>query len=165
MELFDDEVKAGVFSPKMPNCCFTVSTEDKQERDDGKFRLIVNRATVSSATTLDVRSFGCAAIWLGDHNVTCGAKADMQKMMFMTLQNKILSFFERGQINEIIVILSKYFGENTYSLKDMFKDDQRYILDYIVTDGLKKAKELYDIIYHDNSGNATVHEGNPYSFA
>ena len=33
----------------------------------------------------------------------------------------------------------------------MFKDDQRLILDFIVADRLKKAKELFGIIYHDNS--------------
>ena len=45
----------------------------------------------------------------------------------------------------------RYFGKNNYSLKDLFKDDQRFVLDYIVADGLKKAKDLYDIVYHDNS--------------
>ena len=47
--------------------------------------------------------------------------------------------------------MSKYFGQNIYSLKDMFKDDQQYILNDILAGRLKKAKELYEIIYHDNS--------------
>ena len=67
------------------------------------------------------------------------------------MRNELVGSFEKGQINEIIVVLSKYFGQNNYSLKDLFKDDQQYILNYIVADGLKKAKELYDIVYHDNS--------------
>jgi hypothetical protein len=67
------------------------------------------------------------------------------------MRNKLVECFDKGQINEIIVGLSKYFGQNNYSLKDLFKDDQRYILWYIVADGLKKAKELYEIVYHDNS--------------
>ena len=76
---------------------------------------------------------------------------DMQKKAFTSMRNKLGRCFEKGQINEIIVWLSKYFGQNNYSLKDLFRDDQRYVLDYIVADGLKKAKDLYDIIYHDNS--------------
>jgi hypothetical protein len=119
--------------------------------DDGKFRFIVNRAKIFSATTLDEETFSCAAIWLGDHNVTCGARSDMNKKSFIAMRNRLVECFDKGQINEIIVGLSKYFGHNYYSLKDLFKDDQRYILDYIVTDGLKKAKDLFDIIYHDNS--------------
>ncbi len=150
IELFAGNVKSDVPSPKMRSC-FTVTAEEVEGRDDGKFRLIVNRSTVSSLTTLDEETFGCAAIWLGDHNVSCGAKRNMQTRMFNVMREEALACFEKGQINEIIVILAKYFGKNNYSLKDMFKDDQRYILDYIVAGGLKKAKDLYDIIYHDNS--------------
>jgi hypothetical protein len=75
----------------------------------------------------------------------------MQTELFETMRKSALDAFRKGQINEIIVILSKYFGTNIYSLKDLFKDDQRRILDYVVVGGLKKAKELYGIIYHDNS--------------
>lgn len=151
MELFTDNIKSGVLTPKMPNCCFKITAQDIEKRDDGKFRLIVNSSTVYSATTLDEASFGCAAIWLGDHNVSCGARCDMKKKAFTSMRDQVLACFERGQINEIIVLLSKFFGQYNYSLKDLFKDDQRYILNYIVADGLKKAKDLYDIIYHDNS--------------
>jgi len=59
------------------------------------------------------------------------------------MRDSLLASFEKGQINEIIVSLTKHFGQYTYSLKDLFKDDQRYILDYITADGLKKAKELF----------------------
>jgi hypothetical protein len=151
MQLFTENVPAGILTRKMPNCCFTVAVESVEKRDDGKFRLVINRSTVSSTTTLDRESFGCAAIWLGDHNVSCGAKLNMPMRSFHSMQSHLLGYFEKGQINEIIVLLSRYFGENNYSLKDMFKDDQLYILDYIVADGIKKAKELYDIVYHDNS--------------
>ncbi len=151
MQLFADHMKSLVLTPKAPNCCFEINTEDIEKRDDGKFRVIVNRSTVSSATTFDQETFGSAAIWLGDHNVTCGAKANMQKHTFTSMRDQVFDSFERGQINEIIVILSKYFGQHNYTLKDMFKDDQRNILNYIVADRMKKAKELYEIVYHENS--------------
>ena len=151
MQLFTENVKNHALTQRMPNCGFNVTVENIEKRDDGKFRLIVNRSSVYSTTTLDQETFGCAAIWLGDHNVSCGAKVNMPLKAFLGMRNRVLASFEKGEINEIIVLLSKYFGQNTYSLKDMFKDDQRYVLEYIVADGLKKAKDLYDIIYHDNS--------------
>jgi hypothetical protein len=136
---------------QLPNCSFRTTPELQEKYDDGKFRLIVNRAAIYSSTTLDEATFSCAAIWLGDHNVTCGARSDMHKKAFISMRDNLVACFNKGQINEIIVWLSKYFGQNNYSLKDLFRDDQRYVLDYIVADGQKKAKDLYDIIYHDNS--------------
>ncbi len=150
-ELFASNIQSAPTTPNMPNCCFKTIPEIVEKWDDGKFRFIVNRSTIASSITLDEQMFSCAAIWLGDHNVTCGARPDMKKKAFNSMRNKLVGCFEKGQINEIIVGMSKYFGQNNYSLKDLFKDDQRYVLEYIVADGLKKAKDLYDIVYHDNS--------------
>ncbi|MDR1993480.1 MAG: DUF3536 domain-containing protein [Nitrososphaerota archaeon] len=148
-ELFTETIVASGIS-KMADSCFSIQMENVTTRDDGKFRLNLNRSTVFSSTTLDEQTFDCAAIWLGDHNVTCGVQSGLSTKQFFSLSEQLIEFFEKGQINEIIVALSKEFGQN-YSLKDLFRDDQRRILDYIVASGSKKAKELNDIIYHDNS--------------
>ena len=149
-ELFAGNIEPASTASKIHDSCFSIKMENIEKRDDGKFRIIFNRSTVFSTTTLDEQTFSCAALWLGDHNVLCGAQPNMSKKQFLSLSAKLIGSFEKGQINEIIVDLSKYFGQN-YSLNDLFKDDQHYILEYIVEGGLKKAKELNDIIYHDNS--------------
>ncbi|XHH08150.1 MAG: DUF3536 domain-containing protein [Candidatus Bathyarchaeia archaeon] len=149
--LFSPDINAKMLTPQMPNCYFKVTQQNIERRDDGKFRLIANHTTVYSGITLDEQTLGCAAIWLGDHNVSCGAMPNMQQENFETMKKEILESFEKGQINEIIISLSKYFGENNYSLKDMFKDDQHCILDFIVEGSLKKAKDLFEIVYKDNS--------------
>lgn len=149
--LFAQNLNSKKMTPQMPNCYFRVTQKDIEKRDDGKFRLLLSHSTVFSSLTLDEQTFACAAIWLGDHNVSCGAMRDMPDEAFNAMKNDLLASFEKGQINEIIVILSKNFGKNTYSLKDMFKDDQRYILDFILQNNLKKARELYNIIFRENS--------------
>ena len=131
--------------------CFKITPESIERWDDGKFRFILNRSKIFSLITLDEQLFSCAAIWLGDHNVTCGVKVDLTEEAFQTMRQTLVAHFDKGQINEIIVGLSKYFGPNIYSLKNLFRDDQCLILDYIVADGQKKARELYEIVYHDNS--------------
>lgn len=151
LELFSGGIKTGLLAPKMPNCYLTVAMNNAEKRDDGKFRLIVNHATVSSAITLDEESFSCAALWLGDHNVSCGTKQNMQDNAFYKMRDEALANFEKGQINEIMVTLSKTFRKKIYSLKDLFRDDQLRVLEHIVAGGIKKAKELYNIVYRDNS--------------
>ena len=66
-------------------------------------------------------------------------------------RNEFLESFNKGEINEIILLIQKTFGNNTYSLKDVLKDDQVRILNSIVQDAVKKATELNEIIYKDNS--------------
>ena len=94
--------------------------------------------------------FACAAIWLGDHNVSCGVKPEADEDLYTATKNELLESFGKGEINEAILLMPKYFGANNYSLKDVFKDDQKHILDFILQDAVKKATELNEIIYRDN---------------
>ncbi len=150
LQLFSNGKAENTTNVQQYGCCFTITNQELEKHEAGKFRLAVNRCIVQSAITLDEESFVCAAIWLGDHNVSCGVKADADKVLFDTIKNGLLENFSKGEVNETILSLPKHFGNNNYSLKDVFKDDRMRILNIIVQDAAKKAEELNEIIYRDN---------------
>jgi len=151
LTLFSGQQAAAVSTAQKDSCCFKVTDEELERREAGKFRLTVSRSKIQSEITLDEETFGCAAVWLGDHNVSCGVKRNMPEEIYRSMLKEMIESFEKGQINETIQLLPKHFEESNYSLKDMFKDDQRRILDVILEGAVKKAIELYEIIYKDNS--------------
>ncbi len=132
-------------------CCFTLTNKELEKRDAGKFRLVISHSIVHSQITLDEESFVCFAIWLGDHNVSCGVKPNVDESLFKNIKEEILASFNKGEINETILLMPKYFEKNTYSLKDVFRDDQIRILRSIVREAVEKATDLNEIIYRDNS--------------
>ncbi len=132
-------------------CCFEITDQELERFENGKFRLVVSLSKVRSSITLDEQVVGCAAIWLGDHNVSCGVKSGMDEQAFKAMRDDVRKSFEKGEINETILLLPKHFGESNYSLKDMFEDDQIQILEFIFRDSVKKATELYEIIFKDNA--------------
>ncbi len=132
-------------------CCFKITNHALERHEAGKFLLVLSHFTVQSAITLDEARFACAGVWLGDHNVSCGVKADADEPTFQAISKDLLDSFGKGQINEVILLMPKHFGENNYSLKDVFEDDQIRILNLILQEALKKATDLNEIIYHDNS--------------
>jgi hypothetical protein len=77
-------------------------------------------------------------------------KIDADEAFYKTMKDELTEKFSKGEINEAILQLPKYFGDNNYSLKDVFRDDQIKILDIIVQDAVKKATELNKIIFRDN---------------
>ncbi len=151
IHLFLDEKTEFPLNTQRYGCCFTITNIEVERSDAGKFRLVISRLKVQSQITLDEAMYACVAIWLGDHNVSCGVKLDTDKALFETIKNEILASFNRGEINETILLMPKYFENNTYSLKDVFKDDQIRILNSIVQEAVKKATELNEIVYRDNS--------------
>jgi hypothetical protein len=74
----------------------------------------------------------------GDHNVSCGVKqVTDEELLKISRMNS--GSFNKGEINEIIMLMPKYFEKNTYSLKDVFRDDQMRILASIVQNAVEKA--------------------------
>jgi alpha-amylase/alpha-mannosidase (GH57 family) len=150
LRLFSNEKTDAPITIKQYGCCFTLTDKELERREAGKFRLVTSYSNVRSAITLDEAMLACVAIWLGDHNVSCGVKIDADEAFYKTVKDELSEKFSKGEINEAILELPKYFGDNNYSLKDVFRDDQIKILDIIVQDAVKKATELNEIIYQDN---------------
>lgn len=150
ISLFADRMMRPDSPHTFNTCCFKASVEGSETNEAGKFRLIIGRSKISSQITLDEALISYAALWLGDHNVSCGIMRDMKEESYEAMHSEIMDSFKKGQINESIVLMSKHFGGGAYSLKDLMKDDQRDILDFILADSLKKSLELYEVIFKDN---------------
>jgi len=150
LQLFSNEQTVAPTNVQRYGCCFTITNKELERRDAGKFRLVICHSVVQSHITLDEATLACVAIWLGDHNVSCGVRLDTDETLFKTIKNEILQSFSKGEINKTILHMPKYFGNNTYSLKDVFRDDQLLILTFVIQEAVKKAIELNEIIYRDN---------------
>jgi hypothetical protein len=150
LRVFSSEKTDPPIKIKQYGCCFTLTDRELERREVAKFRLVMSYSNVRSAITLDETMLACAVICLGDHNVSCGVKIDADEAFYKTMKDEIAEKFCKGEINEAILQLPKYFGDSNYSLKDVFRDDQKTILNIIVQDGVKKATELNEIIYRDN---------------
>jgi alpha-amylase/alpha-mannosidase (GH57 family) len=112
---------------------FTCQREDRQEFTAGKYRLLVGRARVTFEITRnsDVLSFG--VLHLGDHNINCGVRIYQGPDAYQQLTQEMRDSFERADFPEIIRLMDRNFGESFYSLKNLFRDEQRKVLDQILT--------------------------------
>ena len=150
LQLFSKEIPMTSSNVQQYGCCFKITNEEFERRDAGKFRLVTSYSNILSSITLDEATFACAAVWLGDHNVSCGVRLETDKSLFKATTKDISEMFDKGEINETILLMPKHFGNNNYSLKDVFRDDQKRLLDFLVQDAVRKATELNEIIYRDN---------------
>jgi alpha-amylase/alpha-mannosidase (GH57 family) len=112
---------------------FTCQREDRQEFIAGKARLLVGRAKVTFEITRnsDVLSFG--VLHLGDHNINCGVRIYQGPEAYQQLVQEMRESFERADFSEIIRLMDRNFGESSYSLKNLFRDEQRKVLNQILT--------------------------------
>jgi len=59
--------------------------------------------------------------------------------------------FNRADFHEVIRILDRHFGESNYSLRSIFHDDQRKILDIILKAAVSDAETVYRQIYETHA--------------
>jgi hypothetical protein len=68
----------------------------------------------------------------GDHNVSGGVRYFQGEAAYQELLAEISAAFQRADFPEVIRLMDRHFGEAHYSLKSLFRDEQRKILQQIL---------------------------------
>ncbi|MBI1821218.1 MAG: DUF3536 domain-containing protein [Nitrospirae bacterium] len=136
-----------------PDCvkiyCYTIYNEGHERLTTGKLKLVIGKSRVASDITWDESLLSFAVLHLGDHNIKGGACPFQGEEIFSTLQEEIRPAFEKGDVPEVIRLLDKHFGEHSFSVSDLFKDEQRQVLKQILKLTYKEIAAAYGQI-HEN---------------
>jgi alpha-amylase/alpha-mannosidase (GH57 family) len=111
---------------------FTCTRDDQQVLEAGRSRLVMGRALIRFEITRnsDVLSYG--VLHLGDHNLNCGVRIYQGPEAYAQLVQEMSEAFSRADFAQIIRLMDRHFGESSYSLKSLFRDQQRKILNQIL---------------------------------
>jgi alpha-amylase/alpha-mannosidase (GH57 family) len=127
--------------------CYHIELEDYQTFVAGKPKLALGRARVTSTVTResDILSFG--VLHFGDHNVNAGVRTYQSQEVYQTMFQELSQTFSSADFPEVIRLLDKHFGASTYSIKDLFRDEQRKVLDSILQSALSEIEAAYYQVY------------------
>lgn len=130
--------------------CYQVDREDFAIEAEGKKRLATGTARFSSNITRETDVFSFAALHLGDPNLLGGvrtadaATSDAEK-------SKLRELFSRSDTASIIRELDEGFNKQTFSLRSLFKDEQRKITKQILDESITSTTAAYRSIYQTNA--------------
>jgi hypothetical protein len=127
--------------------CYLAEREDYRSFEAGKARMALGRARLTSGVTLasSVQSFG--VLHFGDHNLNGGVREFRGAREFEALVKEAVAAFDRADLPEVIRIMDRHFGPSSYSLKSLFRDEQRRILGLILDATLDEADAMYRRLY------------------
>jgi len=125
--------------------CYEVDRERFAVDAEGKIRLANGRARFRSTITDETSALDFSVLHLGDHNVTAGIRpADASSG---DDQKKIVEAFEKADTAEVIRLLDQVYGKKTFSLRQLFRDEQRKITSLILNESLNSAAALYRTVF------------------
>jgi len=130
--------------------CYSASRQDYLNAEVGRAKLAVGRVAIASNITGETAAFHFGAMHFGDHNLACGIGNIPAEEDFRHLQQEIFAMFEKADFPEVLRVQDEYFGSSQYSLKTLFRDRQRQILDLILATARDDALLVYRHLYENN---------------
>jgi alpha-amylase/alpha-mannosidase (GH57 family) len=131
--------------------CYDVQREDYALEVEGKHRMAVGHATFSSEITRELSELGFAVLHLGDHNIAGGVGHFDRAEDYDQLKSTLVDSFGKADTTQALQIISEKFPNNTFSLRTLFRDEQRKIVDLILKDSLATAEAAYRSVYENQA--------------
>jgi alpha-amylase/alpha-mannosidase (GH57 family) len=127
---------------------YEVDGKDYRLKRSGKMRLAFGKARFTSRIVQESETLMFGAVHFGDHNLHGGVSVYTSDEAYRDLVKSIRDAFTRSDVPDTIHLIDQGFGGHTYSLRNLFRDEQRKLLNEILKPamwGIESAyRQLYD---------------------
>ncbi len=127
--------------------CYTVEQRRHRVMEAGHAKLALGVARVTSTITLESAELRYGVLHLGDQNLIGGVRTEDGAASYADLLHTISPAFERADLAGVIQALTSHFGRLDYSLKSVFYDEQRAIVQSILAPALEETAAAYQRLY------------------
>ncbi|OGU13230.1 MAG: glycoside hydrolase [Geobacteraceae bacterium GWC2_53_11] len=133
----------GIFS-------YTASREDYLTLRSGQMRLAVGRILVKSSITRYSDRISFCTLYFGGHSLNCGVRSFLGEEAYLAMKQEVTAAFKENDFAAIIRLMDTHFGTHRYSIKDLFRDEQRLILHLIIAGTLQDFEDTYITLYENS---------------
>jgi alpha-amylase/alpha-mannosidase (GH57 family) len=127
---------------------YTTSNEFFIRKEAGEQKLALGITKVKSNVTRSEKRFTFAAVYMGKHNIIGNISLDMEAEAFASMQMRILNAFDEGRLGDVIGLMQTYFGQERYTLWQLFKDEKRKVLEMITHQSMQELEESLRRVYN-----------------
>jgi alpha-amylase/alpha-mannosidase (GH57 family) len=131
--------------------CYQVERKDYRLLPAGRKRLALGRAKITSGITRESADVTFGVLHFGDHNVSGGIRAYQGEEAYASMAAEMSEIFAGADFPEIIRAVDRHFDVGVYSLKLLFRDEQRRILDMILAATMADIDAVYRQLYMQNA--------------
>jgi hypothetical protein len=131
--------------------CYQADREDYKSTTSGKMRLAIGWSRFTSEITRESSTLSFGVLYLGDHSVNGGVRAFSDENTYQGLLQSLTGAFSQADTPEVIRLMDENFGKQIYSLKSLFRDEQRKIVNLVLEEALEEASVAQRTIYENHA--------------
>ena len=132
--------------------CYTVKRHSYQKVQKGSSNFLVGHIEIRSKVTLQRADLMFALMQYAGGDFHCAIKEFSNEAEFNELQATLIKAFALNPITEIIRTLDEKFGKEYFTLKDIFIEERKKILQILLKDQLEKFGNTYKEMYDQGKG-------------
>jgi alpha-amylase/alpha-mannosidase (GH57 family) len=134
------------YEPRTRIFSFTVEDESRNLFTSGKTRLAIGRTKLISEITSESDVLSYVFLYMGEHNLTGGVRRFESLEAYDTMATEIKAAYDTADLPETIRVIDRHFGQSAFSLTSLFKDEQRRILDEILSSTREDLENRFRLI-------------------
>lgn len=127
--------------------CYKIKKHSYKSVQKGTARLIIGHIEIQSQITMQKSNVMFALVQYSGGDFHCTIKEFSDDSEYTNTQKELFRIFILNPLTEIIRALDEYFGREYFTLKDIFIEERRKILQVMLKDKMNKFAEAYQEMY------------------
>ncbi|VXD24422.1 conserved hypothetical protein [Planktothrix serta PCC 8927] len=132
--------------------CYNAQQLDYQIQRMGSLSLAVGEVLLISEITREQTHFVFAVLHLGGWDFHCCLQPFSGRQAYFDLKHRLFEALQEASAAHLILRLVQNFGDNAFSLRDLFPEERQRIMGLLCQETLTRLDQLYTQVYRDNYG-------------
>lgn len=129
--------------------CYKIRKQSYKKVQRGTSKLVVGHIEIESKITLQTSNLMFALVQYSNGDFHCAIKEFSDESEYLNIQKELFRIFVLSPLTEIIRALDEYFGREYFTLKDIFIEERRKILQVMLKGKMQKFGQMYQEIYSE----------------
>lgn len=127
--------------------CYKIKKHSYKQVQKGTSKFTIGHIEVQSKITLQKSNVMFALVQYSGGDFHCAIKEFSNEEEYVNIQKELFRVFMLHPLTEIIRALDEYFGQEYYTLKDIFIEERKKILQIMLQGKMQKFAQTYQEMY------------------
>ena len=132
--------------------CYKITRKAYKRVSKGSANLVIGNIEIKSKITFQKSNLLFALIQYTGGDFHCAIKEYSDDNEYNEIKNNLIKLFLINPLTEIIRTMDEYFGKEYFTLKDIFIEERRKILQILLKGKLEKFAQIYKDMYDEGKG-------------
>lgn len=132
--------------------CYNIKALDYRRITKANTALVMGHIEATSKITAEHHSLAFALLHFGGDDFHCVIRGFTGNAEYNKIKETLIDKYQHSSLTEVIRTLDEYFGREYYTLKDLFIEEKRKIINILIKDQLAKFSSTYKELYEDGKG-------------